>query len=182
MPLVLGGSSQPWFSPLLVVLNWKKNGQELRQYVTKYGTVSRLIQAEDFYFKPGMSWTRRAARFIPYAIPAGCIPTGSRPMAYPHENMEFSALAISSSRISSAFMRFYGDWFARPNFLEGKLKLVPWLDISISFNDQLSTLVQKESEGRRKIYQGHEPFWEFVKPFSLMRNDDVKTITIDWAS
>jgi len=44
VPLVLSGSSQPWFSPLIVVLNWRKNGRELRQYVTKYGSLHVLFR------------------------------------------------------------------------------------------------------------------------------------------
>lgn len=182
VPLVLSGSSQPWFSPLLVVLNWRKDGQELRQYVTKYGSPSRLIQAEDFYFKAGMSWTLRSTRFVPYAIPAGCIPTGSRPMAFPDKGKAFSALAISASRVASAFMRFYGDWFARPKFLEGKLKLVPWPDLSSGLVHELSGLVQQESAQRRNSYQGHEPFFEFVKPFGFGHEDDKQAIAIDWSS
>jgi len=182
VPLVLSGSSQPWFSPLLVALNWKRNGRELRQYVTKYGSPSRLIQAEDFYFRAGMSWTLRTTRFIPYAIPAGCIPTGSRPMAFPKPQKEFSALAISSSRVASAFMRFYGDWFTRPKFLEGKLKLLPWPVLSELLEKRLNDFVLKESQDRRCSYQGHEPFFEFVKPFSGDTGRNSVSVTIDWSS
>ncbi|MBS1808656.1 MAG: BREX-1 system adenine-specific DNA-methyltransferase PglX [Acidobacteria bacterium] len=182
VPLVLSGSSQPWFSPLLVALNWSRNGRELRQYVTKYGSPSRLIQAEDFYFRPGMSWTRRAARFIPYAIPQGCIPTGSRPMAFPNDGNQFVSLAISASRTASAFMRFYGDWFTRPNFLEGKVKLFPWPEITQHLSTRLDDFVRKESEQRRNEYQGHEPFFEYVKPFSISLEDQNNAVSLDWAS
>jgi hypothetical protein len=182
VPLVLSGSSQPWFSPLLVALNWRANGRELRQYVTKYGSPSRLIQAEDFYFRPGMSWTLRAARFVPYAIPSGCIPTGSRPMAFPNKGFEVEALAVSASRLASAFMRFYGDWFSRPKFLEGKVKLFPWPALPSSVSNQLNVLVRHEVDKRRVGYQGHEPFFDFIKPFSLQGSENNGSISIDWAT
>ena len=182
VPLVLSGSSQPWFSPLLVALNWRANGKELRQYVSKYGSPSRLIQAEDFYFKPGMSWTRRAARFVPYAIPSGCIPTGSRPMAFPNDRLALNALAVSASRVASTFMRFYGDWFSRPNFLEGKVKLFPWPELPPQLSHQLDALVRRETERRRIGYRAHEPFLEFVKPFCLDNNEENDAIRIDWAT
>ena len=180
VPLVLSGSSQPWFSPIIVALNWRQNGKELRQYVTKYGSPSRLIQAEDFYFRPGMSWTRRAARFIPYAIPAGCIPTGSRPMAFPDDGNEFLSLAVTASRVATEFMRFYGDWFTRPNFLEGKVKLTPWPEISEEQSALLHDYVRSECESRRRAYRGHEPFLEFLKPFALDVGDGASNVTIDW--
>lgn len=182
VPLVLSGSSQPWFAPFLVVLNWKNNGEELRQYVTKYGSPSRLIQAEDFYFKAGMSWTLRAPRFVPYAIPAGCIPTGSRPMAFLKKGREFGSLAVSASQVASAFMRFYGDWFTRPKFLEGKLKLVPWPDIDKDLEPALKALVLSEIEDRRRAYQGHEPFHEFVANFAFSNECSNTAVSIDWHS
>lgn len=182
VPLVLSGSSQPWFSPLLVALNWRSNGKELRQYVTKYGSPSRLIQAEDFYFKPGMSWTLRASRFVPYAIPSGCIPTGSRPMAFPNIGHETLALAVSASRIASAFMRFYGDWFTRPKFLEGKLKLFPWPVIAAHVEENLDRFVRAECERRKRSYQGHEPFFDFIAPFGVLKEGNNHEVSIDWHS
>ncbi len=162
VPLVLSGSSQPWFSPLLVVLNWKSNGRELRTYVLKYGTESRLIQGKDFYFRPGISWTRRATRFVPYAVPAGCIPTGSRPMAFPMNCSAGLLLAITASNIASAFMRFYGEKFLWPNFLEGKVKLVPWPQITESQSSKLEKFVADEVRLRRLAYRHYEPFHEFL--------------------
>jgi hypothetical protein len=166
-PLVLSGASQPWYSPIIVAINWKNNGRELRQYVTKYGTPSRLIQAEDYYFRPGMSWTLRAKRFIPYIIPGGCIPTGSRPMAFPVEGMEIQGIALSASRIASAFLRFYGEKFEFPKFLEGKLKLLPCPTLDSSLAESLSKHVMEQWSRRRLAYQGHEPFFDFIKPFGL---------------
>ncbi len=164
VPLVLSGSSQPWFSPLTVALNWGEDGRELRTYVLKYGGESRLIQGKDFYFRPGVSWTRRATRFIPYAVPAGCIPTGSRPMAFPTGCSASLFLAVVASNVASAFMRFYGEKFLWPNFLEGKVKLVPWPDIPLEVAAVLEEYVRKQVEPRRLAYRRHEPFHEFLHP------------------
>src|SRR5207253_6253042 len=116
--------SQPWFAPILVGLNWQCDGRELRQFVLKYGGESRLIQGKDYYYRAGISWTRRATRFIPYAIPTGCIPTGSRPMAFPRNCDGLLLLAITASNCASAIMRLYGEKFLWPIFVEVKVKLV----------------------------------------------------------
>jgi hypothetical protein len=97
VPLVMTGASQPWFSPIGVVLKWKDNGAELREFVKKWGAPSRRIASEDFYFRPGFSWTRRAVRFIPYCVPKGCIFTASRYMAFPKTGLEFAALGVMAS-------------------------------------------------------------------------------------
>jgi hypothetical protein len=165
VPLVLSGSSQPWFAPIIVALNWQANGRELRQFVLKYGTESRLIQGKDHYFRPGISWTRRATRFIPYAIPAGCIPTGSRPMAFPTNCDGFLLLGVTASNCASAFMRFYGEKFLWPNFLEGKVKLVPWPSMPQQVVEELVGYVSEQIRSRRSAYRSHEPFHEFLCPY-----------------
>jgi len=179
VPLVLSGASQPWYSPILVALNWKSNGRELRQYVTKYGSPSRLIQAEDYYFRPGMSWTLRAKRFIPYVVPSGCVPTGSRPMAFPSFGREIDGIAISASRIASAFLRFYGEKFEFPKFLEGKLKLLPCPPVDADLSEELAAHVMDQWSRRRAAYQGHEPFFDFVKPFGLFHHERSSSIDSD---
>jgi hypothetical protein len=164
VPLVMTGAIQPWFSPMLVALNWRSGAAELRAYVTKYGSSSRLIQSEDYYFRPGFSWTRRAVRFVPYLVPRGCIFTGSRPMAFPRNAMEVLSVAVFASRIASAFLRIYGEKFAWPNFLEGKLKLLPWPTVHQTLRKKLEAFVEEQYATWRSSYRYHEPFHEFVGP------------------
>lgn len=165
VPLVMTGASQPWFAPIFLVLNWASGGKELRAYVLKYGAESRLIQAKDFYFKPGFSWTRRAVRLFPYAIPPGCIFTGSRPMAFPSDPADAPAtVGLFASRVASAFLRFYAEWFSRPNFLEGKLKVLPVPDGNDALRDELSLAFSEGVKRAREIYTKYEPFLEFVAP------------------
>ena len=64
---VRSGSSQPWYSPLTVVIDWENQGARLKErWRSKGETPSRYIPSEGLYFRPGFSWTRRAFRFIPY--------------------------------------------------------------------------------------------------------------------
>lgn len=165
VPLVMTGASQPWFSPVYLVLNWHNGGRELRTHVLKYGSESRLIQAKDYYFRPGFSWTLRAARLFPYAIPPGCIFTGSRPMAFPSAEQDSAAVvALFASRTASAFLRGYAEMFARPKFLEGKLKLLP---VPLIGDEATVALRRAFYDGVRLAqneYRYFEPFLEFVAP------------------
>ncbi len=182
VPFVLSGASQPWYSPTIVILKWHENGAELRNYVKKFGSPSRLIQAEDYYFRPGFSWTRRAVRFVPYAIPAGSIHSGSRPMAFPSEMHQLTAVAVSGSRVASAFMRMYGEKFAFPNFLEGKVKKMPWPHLTQEQQVSLDDFVREQYKKRQDVYRGHEPFYEFIAPFHVRRRSDQTQVEINWQS
>ena len=77
-PIIKSGSSQPWFSPVLLVVDWERDGERLRSFVDASGKLRSRPQNTDLYFRPGFSWTRRAPRLVPYVVPAGCIPSVSR--------------------------------------------------------------------------------------------------------
>ncbi len=164
VPLVLGGTSRSWYSPLTVALNWRSNGAELREYVLKYGSESRLIQAESYYFRPGVSWTGRATRFVPYIVPAGAIPTGSRPMFFPAQGLEHAFLVIASANVASAMMRFYAEKIVWPKFLEGKVKLLPWPKLSSGDTTRMLQVAREKVNDMRGYLATIEPYHEFTCP------------------
>jgi hypothetical protein len=165
VPLVMTGASQPWFAPIYLAVNWKGAGRELRAFVLKYGAESRLIQAKDYYFKAGFSWTLRAARIYPYFVPAGCIFTGSRPMGFPDRITNASAiLGIFASRYASAFSRLSGEKFAYPKFSEGKIKSLPVPALPGDLERDLAAEVENKYCFAKSTYSKYEPFSEFCYP------------------
>lgn len=120
------------------------------------------------FFRPGFSWTLRSVRFIPYIVPAGCIPSASRYIAIPQNGMESEAIGICSSRLVSAFLRFYGEKFAWPKFLVGTVKRLPWPKISEQVRQHLKKCMDEEVLRRRRAYQNHEPFHEFLLPIKVL--------------
>ena len=94
---VRSGASQPWYSPLTVVIDWETQGKRLKDHWRSKGELpSRYIPSEELYFRPGISWTRRAFRLIPYIVPTGCIPSASRYMAFPEDAHRINLLGLSS--------------------------------------------------------------------------------------
>lgn len=176
-PYVMRGSSQPWFSPLTVVVNWARNGFELRNFCDARGNLRSRPRAMDFYFRPGISWTRRAVRFIPYIIPAGCIPSASRYMAYPKSEPILVFLGMMATNLVSAMLRFNGEWFCRPNFLVENLKSLPWIVPGEKASRILSEKVSSEVLERRLAYTAYEPFPEFILPAELRKDVSISSLT-----
>ncbi|MFT0546052.1 BREX-1 system adenine-specific DNA-methyltransferase PglX [Allopusillimonas ginsengisoli] len=161
---VKAGASQPWYSPITLKINWHDDGHELRNFTDTKGKLRSRPQNVGFYYRPGFSWTRRAVRFYPYVIPSSCIPSVSRYMAFPEPGRESEALGVCASRLASAFMRFYAEFWQRPNFLVENVKMLPWPQLTDDAKDYLSALIAGEVEKRRQAYQNFEPFHEFVLP------------------
>ncbi len=156
-PLVQGGGSQPWYSPLLLVVDWTDEGERLRRFA------GAVLRNTELYFRPGFSWTRRAPRLFPYIVPAGCIPTASRYQAFPNGDA-FVGLAITSSNAASAFCRFYGENFFRPNFLVDNVKDIPVPGLSDTLVDRLTEVARQEVLARRDVFRFLEPYREFTAP------------------
>jgi hypothetical protein len=148
---VKSGASQPWYSPVTLKINWCDDGKELKNFKTARGKLRSRPQNVDFYYRPGFSWTRRAVRFYPYAIPSNCIPSVSRYMAFPEQGLQTEALGVCASRLISAYLRFYAEFWQRPNFLVDTLKRVPWPDLSDDAKTRFDALVASQVERRRPL-------------------------------
>lgn len=162
-PVVKAGGSQPWFSPLLLVIDWERDGERLRNFRDATGKQKSYLRSTQLYFRPGFSWTRRAPRLVPYVVPSGCIPTGSRYQAFPMGD-PYVAIALVASNVASAFCRFYGEKFLWPNFLVGNVKLLPVPTIDRTLSAELADRVRAGVADRREIYRSLEPYREFTTP------------------
>jgi hypothetical protein len=63
-PFVLGGKGRKWFEGLVTLCKWYGNGLEVKEKcVSQYGTVSKQIRNEEFYFTNGVAFAMIGATF-----------------------------------------------------------------------------------------------------------------------
>lgn len=168
--LVLAGSSQPWFAPITALVLWADNGAEIANFVDEAtGRPRSRVQNTAYFFRPGFSWTLRAVRLVPHVVPAGCIATVSRYVAYPTRGHELTALAAAASNLASAYTRFRGEKFAWPKFLVENVRGIPWAVADGRLGFERLEFVRRQIGDRRTAYRHHEPFQEFVAPW--LRHD-----------
>ncbi|WP_295431643.1 BREX-1 system adenine-specific DNA-methyltransferase PglX [uncultured Thiodictyon sp.] len=178
---IRAGSSQPWYSPLTLVIEWSHQGERLKNHWRSKGeSPSRYIPSEDLYFRPGLSWTRRHFRLVPYIVPAGCIPSASRYMAFPNEGYESDVIAVSASVLATAFMRFYGEKFEWPNHLVDTFKRMPFLPLKHGLSSHLEDHIEKEMSQRRSFYRNREPFLDFTLPSAVKSWLDGESTGWNW--
>ncbi len=69
-----GGAFQRFFVNPHLLCAWKESGKEIKSLAeARYGSVTRIIQAQDYYFRPGLTFTyRTSSRFGVRAAPAAC--------------------------------------------------------------------------------------------------------------
>jgi hypothetical protein len=169
VPYIKGGASQPFFAPITLVVNWRNDAEELWANRNTKGQIRSNIwmlkeAITSYFFRPGFSWTRRAVRFIPYIVPAGCIPSASRYMAYPARGKEYAAMGVTASNLATAYLRFFGEMFLRPNYMVEVVKTLPWVALPQSTLKRIEQTVKTGVAIRRKKFQQEEPYQEFTLP------------------
>ena len=73
-PYAKGGDLAPFVTDMPAVVNFQNSGREVKAFVEmRVGSASRKIQAESFYFRPGLQYGRRIRNPSPAVLPAGAI-------------------------------------------------------------------------------------------------------------
>jgi len=162
----------PWFSPITLVVDWHKDGNDLKEYVRMRGySPSKWVQSEDRYFLPGFSYMLRSTRIVPYIIPKGVIPTAGRSQVYPLGNKEYEAIGYCASQVASAIARFNGENFGQPKFQASMIQNLPAPEIAPILMNRIKELIETEFSQRKITAMQYEPYQEFSLPAMLGNNE-----------
>ena len=99
-----GGAYSSFYADVYLVVNWEKDADELEEYLLgRYPylgcNANWVLHRESDYFRPGLTWTKRAARFNPWPLPAGCIFSERAYTAFVLKEDLLSAYAILNSKL-----------------------------------------------------------------------------------
>ena len=111
-PYAKGGEYAQYYSSIFLVVNFQDNGKEVKAYVeSKVGSASRKVQAECFYFRPGITWSRRSQIGLSFRVlPAGCIIADKGPALFANI-VTLPVLLGLTNRRSLWLSRVYSDGF-----------------------------------------------------------------------
>jgi len=167
-------AASPWYSPITLLLNWDKNGAEIRNFTNDKGQKRSAVRNESVYFRSGFSYMTRTTRLVPYLVPSGVIPMAVRSTVYAPESSVIDTLGVLASRLGSAIARFSGEMFARPMFQNSMVKSIPAVPVSSQTKRTLQEQFNSELARKRHVLSYFEPWHEFVLPAVLdnLQTDD----------
>jgi hypothetical protein len=134
IPHTKGGSFSPYHVNTDFVLNWESNGREVKAYAEKlteerFGAASwsRWINAVEYYFRPGLTFTYRSRRFGVSAMQPGAIfgVTGMGIFIADEEDSLLECMAVMNSSVFNFFLLMLCER-RDPLFQAGKINSVPW--------------------------------------------------------
>ena len=178
-PYAKGGELSPFYAPLHMAVNWHDDGREMKAWADPLydnSGWSRIIKSTEFYFHPGLTWPRRASRFAPQPMPAGCVfSVRGFSVFLPREDLLW-ALAFFNSRPFDYFFKALLGRFGYPDFAVGTLQRLPWPAPSDTQRKQLADLAIEAWRNARDLDSVSETSQAFVLP-SVLRNLSINDIS-----
>jgi len=134
-PYVKGGATSLYYQSIQQVVAFADKGREIASRTNEkgmpYSNIWMLKQTiEGFFFRPGITWSRRASRFCPRALPSGCIFSVRGESAFLGKRNLGLGLGLCASSVFDYLFKICLGRFGYPEFVIGVLKGVPVPEIS----------------------------------------------------
>lgn len=178
IPHPKGGEYKPFYSDVLLVVDWHLDGDYLRaERVTDRVYAFAIVPSKELYFRPGLTWSRRTkSRLSMRVMPNGCIFGDKGPAALDSEdndNALFCLLAICSSsafhtlvevQLAAADARPGG---AAHSFEVGVIQKTPVPDLNAEQHATLAALARRAWSLKHTLDTIEETSHAFALPAAL---------------
>lgn len=164
-PHIKGGTYRKWFGNLSSVVNWQYDGLEIKQNAAKkYGSYTKRVQSQDFYFVEGIAWTHTtysqpfACRFIP----EGVISNVEGPEIFELGKNQLNVMGMLNSKVMDAIFMRMSDSI---HYLAGELSKFP---VYLADQRIVNPIVENCVTLAMDDWNSYETSWDFQR-HSLIR-------------
>ena len=159
-PYMKGGTYRKWFGNQEHVVNWYRDGQEIRSFYKPGGRLASRPQNTDFYFREGVTWTDLGASgFSARISPGGFVYDVSGSCAFPTTAGEvFALLAVMNADSTGYLLSLLNPTM---HFQVGDLARLPLPHLEVTdFGPTVGMCVRTTASFARQI----EPVPDYVSP------------------
>lgn len=165
-----GGQYSPFFRPIIQVINWENNGEEIKNY--KYpkghkneGNRKSVIRNEDYYFMEGLTWGKRGEILnLSYLTDDSIFSTEGQAM-FPNNNDKlWSILGIVNSKLLQATINTY----CGQHKYSGYVGLLPFRDSDTNMKTSIKDASFNIYNIKKEWYEGDQINPGFKEHWFLM--------------
>ena len=157
VPFAKGGEYSPYYADIHLVVNWKKNGEEIRNFEKAF------IRNEQYYFRSGLTWPRRTQSGLGLrVIPASCIFADKGPTAFIEGDEPPSLLSLLAITTSESFRYLVELQMVFGSYEVGVIQRTPVLDLDEASTVSLSVLARRAWSLKRTFDTVNETSNAFV--------------------
>ena len=168
-PYNKGGEFRKWYGNLFNVVNWKNNGEEIKDYTReKYPELGEnlgwKISNEDKYFHFGIAWSRiSSSHFGVRFCDNNLIFDTNAPMMFPDDkqsanyNIIYYFIGLLSSKVATTFLQAINPTLS---YQVGDVAKIP-ISINLDSSSYIINLVQNNIVMSRTDWDAFETSWDF---------------------
>lgn len=182
-----GGVFARFYADIHLVVNWSGDGRELKADITEYRGSrgwgyqwSAALNGHSHYFRCGLTWPHRSARFSAAVLPAGCIFSNSGKAAFAQSGELDWLLGLFNSAAMSLLLRVQSD-AVRIKYEVGLLQRTPYPTVSPEQKARVGALAREGWLLRRGLDSVVETSHVFLLPALLRVSEgDIATRARAW--
>jgi N-6 DNA Methylase len=157
MPYVKGAGSDRWYSPIVYVVNWGNDGQEIKEAVSAAypylnGNIKWVVKNEQFYFRSGLCFSFvNTGNLAVRKLPGGCIfDVGASAVFANNSQDEDFLLAYLNSSLIAAIAKCMNPTV---NFQVGDIKRLPMFPFNQTEKTQLSEISHECQQLAMRVHE-----------------------------
>jgi hypothetical protein len=159
-----GGAFARFYYEMDCVVLWRDNGKEVKALSQSlYGSETRQIQAQEYYFRPGLTYPFRSQLgFSVRVLPSGSVfAVQGMAIFASNEDLLLEIMAVANSRVAARFADLIASFAA---FQVGYVRALPYPSLDSTASKALVDLARRLVSLVRGSWRGDETCSEFVLP------------------
>lgn len=158
-PCNSGGFYRKWYPYNLYVINWEKDGKEIKEYRNAKGKLAARPQNTRFYFKEGLTWNKiSTSRFAVEYKEAGFIFDDTSRSAFVENNSNlWYLIGVLCSKGTLEYLRGLNPTMS---FTNGDISRIPFV-LNDEYVDEVSALVEDNVLISKGEFDDFERSWGY---------------------
>ncbi|WP_458734934.1 BREX-1 system adenine-specific DNA-methyltransferase PglX [Zobellella taiwanensis] len=152
-PIDKGGEFKKWYGNNEFVVNWLKDGEEIRNFTDGYGKLRSRPQNMDFYFREGATWTKvSSSNFSVRYSPKGHLFSDAGMKIFSDTPSSLNDLiGFLNSNLTPYFLSFLSETI---NYEQGNISRLPVLEVGGGVVSQAISIAKSD-------WDSYELSWGF---------------------
>ncbi|CAE6791920.1 BREX-1 system adenine-specific DNA-methyltransferase PglX [Paraburkholderia domus] len=177
-PYNKGGEYRRWYGNFEFVVNWERDGSDIRNFADDKGKIRSRAQNTNFYFKEGVTWTfvSSGSFGVRYA-PKGSIFDVAGSSAFPPQGYAKKLSGALASKVTSEFLSLINPTL---NFQVGNIAALPFDQSVLSGID--GSTQENAIEITKSDWDAYETSWDFTTLPLLQSEHRAQTLAASFAN
>jgi len=177
-PYNKGGPSRRWYGNAEFLLNWEDDGREVIGYARElYGSPSRKIQSQEFYFHDGLTWSALGSGDISLRAngPGYLFDSKGSSMFFASDDVKHLMCGLFNSKVAALFISVMSPTL---DFSAGSMASMPLVDqIEAELGKNASDCSKRAIRIAKTDWDSYENSWDFQSLILLsVRTDPTLTL------